>query len=371
MRMILSYNFCMPKKKTKVFVAMSGGVDSSVAAALLKRDGLAAHGHPEQQRRVDVVGVYMKCWTANDPLYQGCTSQDDERSARLAASHLGIPFYTWNFIKEYRERVVEYLIEGYKKGITPNPDMMCNKEIKFGLFFEKATKLGADFVATGHYARMQEGRLLQAVDKNKDQSYFLSFIKPRVLSKVLFPIGNYTKPQVRALAKKFGLPNAERKESQGICFIGKLDFTDFLKQHIPLEPGNIIDTKGMTLGKHQGLALYTIGQRKEIRLSGGPWYVVDKNYKTSTLIISKDEAELGRKEAQVTSMNWLSDISPEESQAVDVKIRYRTSSVPASLYKLKTKNYKLVFKQPQRAVTPGQFAVLYKGEQLLGGGVIE
>ena len=361
----------MPKKKTKVFVAMSGGVDSSVAAALLKRDGLAAHGHPEQQRRVDVVGVYMKCWTANDPLYQGCTSQDDERSARLAASHLGIPFYTWNFIKEYRERVVEYLIDGYKKGITPNPDIMCNKEIKFGLFFEKATKLGADFVATGHYARMQEGKLLQAVDKNKDQSYFLSFVKPTVLSKVLFPIGNYTKPQVRALAKKFGLPNAERKESQGICFIGKLDFTDFLKQHIPLEPGNIIDTKGMTLGKHQGLALYTIGQRKEIRLSGGPWYVVDKNYKTSTLIISKDEAELGRKEAQVTSMNWLSDISPEESQAVDVKIRYRSSSVPASLYKLKTKNYKLVFKQPQRAVTPGQFAVLYKGEQLLGGGVIE
>ncbi|MDO8633293.1 MAG: tRNA 2-thiouridine(34) synthase MnmA, partial [Candidatus Wildermuthbacteria bacterium] len=271
---------------------------------------------------------------------------------------------------EYKERVVEYLIEGYKKGITPNPDIMCNKEVKFGLFFEKATKLGANFVATGHYARMQEGKLLQAVDKNKDQSYFLSFIKVGVLSKVLFPVGNYTKPQVRALAKKFGLPNAERKESQGICFIGKLDFTDFLKQHIPLEPGNIVDTKGTVLGKHQGLALYTIGQRKEIRLSGGPWYVAEKDYKTNTLVVSKDEKELGKKEAQITSMNWLSDVLPEESQSVDVKIRYRTSSVPASLQKLNTKNYKLVFEQPQRAVTPGQFAVLYKGEQLLGGGVI-
>ncbi len=347
---------------------MSGGVDSSVAAALLKRADF------------DVVGVYMKCWTANDPLYQGCTSQDDERSARLAASHLGIPFYTWNFIKEYKERVVEYLIEGYKKGITPNPDIMCNKEIKFGLFFEKAMKLGADMVATGHYARIvheiPNSKLLQAIDKNKDQSYFLSFIKPNVLSRVLFPIGNYTKPQVRALAKKFGLPNAERKESQGICFIGKLDFTDFLKQHIPLEPGNIVDTKGTVLGKHQGLALYTIGQRKEIRLSGGPWYVVEKDYKANTLVVSKDEKELGKKEAQITNMNWLSDVLPAESQKVDVKIRYRTPSAPANLELASPKtpnipNYKLVFEKPQRAVTPGQFAVLYKGEQLLGGGVIE
>ena len=254
--------------------------------------------------------------------------------------------------------------------------MMCNKEIKFGLFFEKATKLGADFVATGHYARMQEGRLLQAIDKNKDQSYFLSFIKAEVLSKVLFPIGNYTKPQVRALAKKFGLPNAERKESQGICFIGKLDFTDFLKQHIPLEPGNIVDTKGKVLGQHQGLALYTIGQRKEIRLSGGPWYVVEKDYTGNTLVVSKDEKELGKKEAQITSMNWLSAVLPVESQKVEVKIRYRTPSVSANLELASpnipnSPNCKLIFEQPQRAVTPGQFAVLYKGEQLLGGGVIK
>ena len=345
----------MPKKKVKVFVAMSGGVDSSVAAALLKRGGF------------DVVGVYMKCWQEGE----ACTSQEDERSARLAAAHLGIPFYTWNFLKEYREKVVDYMLKGYEDGITPNPDMMCNKEIKFGLFFEKARKLGADKVATGHYARMREGRLLEGKDKNKDQSYFLSFIKPEVLPYVLFPIGEYTKPQVRLLAKKFGLPNAERKESQGICFIGKLDFTDFLKQHIPLESGNIIDTKGTVLGKHQGLALYTIGQRKEIRLSGGPWYVAEKDHKTSTLIVSKDEKELGKKEAQVTDMNWLSDISSEESQTVDVKIRYRTSSVPATLSQVSPTSYKLVFSDSQRAVTPGQFAVLYKGEQLLGGGVIE
>lgn len=361
----------MPKKKAKVFVAMSGGVDSSVAAALLKRDGF------------DVVGVYMKCWTANDPLYKGCTSMDDERAARLAASHLALPFYTWNFINEYRERVVKYLIDGYKKGVTPNPDIMCNKEIKFGLFFEKAMKLGADFVATGHYARVENGKLLQGVDKNKDQSYFLSFVKPQVLSKVLFPIGNYTKPQVRELAKKFGLPNAERKESQGVCFIGKLDFADFLKAHIVVKPGNIVDIAGVLLGTHQGLPLYTIGQRKDIGLSGGPWFVAKKDFAMNTLVVSKNEQELGSKEAEVSNMNWFSE-APEDAESVDVKIRYRAASVPAVFYRLRTKNYpprptrverveagKLVFSQPLRAVTPGQFAVLYKGEELLGGGVIE
>src|SRR3989338_7611787 len=197
----------MKGKKLKVFVGMSGGVDSSVAAALLERDGF------------DVVGVYMKCWQEGET----CTSQDDERSARLAASHLGIPFYAWNFLKEYKERVVDYMLKGYSEGVTPNPDMMCNKEIKFGLFFEKARKLGASKVATGHYARIRGGRLLEGKDKNKDQSYFLSFIKLEVLSRVLFPVGEYTKPQVRKLARKFGLPNAERKDSQGICFVGKVD----------------------------------------------------------------------------------------------------------------------------------------------------
>mgnify|MGYP001567418147 CR=1 FL=1 len=377
---------------------MSGGVDSSVAAALLKRDGFR------------VVGVYMKCWSEG----LACTSEDDERSARLAAAHLEIPFYTWNFIKEYRERVVQYMLVGYQKGITPNPDIMCNKEIKFGLFFDKAMRLGADYVATGHYARIRrysssktdpqnpseilgsalsprrsatqkpyrrgsEGFsqknicssvILIAKDGNKDQSYFLSFIKPEVLSRVLFPIGDYTKPEVRVLAKKFGLPNAERKESQGICFIGKVNFDEFLKQHILSDPGEIVDTVGTVLGKHDGLALYTIGQRKGIRLSGGPYYVVRKDFESNRLVVSKNEEDLKKKEVVVVSMNWFSGNSAEIPSEVEAKIRYRTSSVSGTLSKIRDTQYKIQFSEPQRAVTPGQFAVLYKGEELLGGGVI-
>lgn len=356
----------MQKKKQKVYVAMSGGVDSSVSAALLKRDGFG------------VVGVYMKCWTANDPLYKGCTSVDDERMARLAAAHLKIPFYAWNFIKEYKKRVVEYMLEGYKKGITPNPDVMCNREIKFGLFFDKAIKLGAEYVATGHYTKVQDGKFFQAKDKNKDQSYFLSFIKPQVLSKVLFPVGNYTKPEVRAIAKKLGLPNAERKESQGVCFIGKLDFEDFLKQHIKSSPGDIVDVSGKMLGKHEGLVLYTIGQRKGIGLSGGPYYVVRKDFKRNKLFVSKNEKNLFSKRALVSNVNWLVDEptlrqaqgKEKKEQSMEVKIRYRTPSAPAKIVRKNKNTYELVFQRGQRAITPGQFAAFYKGEKLLGGGVI-
>ncbi|TSC56351.1 MAG: tRNA-specific 2-thiouridylase [Parcubacteria group bacterium Greene0714_21] len=350
----------MVKKNPKVFVAMSGGVDSSVAAALLKRDGFS------------VVGVYMKCWIATDPLYQGCTSVDDERSARLAAAHLKIPFYTWNFIKEYKKRVVEYMLEGYGKGITPNPDIMCNKEIKFGLFFDKAMKLGADFIATGHYARLERGKLLQAKDKNKDQSYFLSFIKPEVLSRTLFPIGNYTKPEVREMARKLGLPNAERKDSQGICFIGKVDFNEFLKQHIISDPGEIVDTVGTVLGKHDGLALYTIGQRKGIGLSGGPYYVVRKDFEKNRLIVSKNEKDLQANELLLSNVNWFEKPESFPMENIQARIRYRQPTSKASVVPVEGEKglYRLVFSEPQRAVTAGQFVVLYKGEELLGGGVI-
>ena len=351
----------MPKKKVKVFVALSGGVDSSVAAALLKRDGF------------DVVGVYIKCWTANDPLYKGCTSVDDERSARLAASHLGIPFYTWNFIKEYKKRVVEYMLDGYKKGITPNPDVMCNREIKFGLFFEKAVKLGANFVASGHYVRIQNGKILQGIDKNKDQSYFLSSIKKEVLPKVLFPIGEYTKPEVRELAKSFGLPNALRMQSKGICFIGKVDFADFLKKHIKSKLGDIVDMNGKFLGEHDGLVFYTIGQRKGIKLSGGPYFVVRKDFKNNRLVVSKDEKDLGSNGIVVSNVSWFSKPEFESSLSIEVKIRYRALSVPAKLLKVagEENSYKLEFSKPQRATTSGQFAVFYKGEEMLGGGVIQ
>ncbi len=362
----------MTKTKSKVFVALSGGVDSSIAAALLKQHGFR------------VVGVYMKCWTANDPLYKGCTWIDDERSARLAASHLKIPFYTWNFIKEYREKIVEYLLDGYKNGRTPNPDVLCNREIKFGLFYEKARKLGADFVATGHYARIGicknslsfSGRnfcILQGVDKNKDQSYFLASIKKEVLPHVLFPVGNYTKLQVRELAKKLGLPNASRMQSKGICFIGKVDFNDFLKKYIPSRPGEIVDRKGKVLGRHEGLFFYTIGQRKGIRLSGGPWYVAKKDFEKNQLVVSRDENDLQGKDILVRDINWFAEPSSKDPLQVDVKIRYRTKSVPCTLFPTdeSRKTYKLVFQEPQRAPTPGQFAVFYKGEEMLGGGVIQ
>lgn len=343
----------MPKKKQKVYVAMSGGVDSSVAAALLQRGGL------------HVVGVYMKCWQEGE----ACTSQDDERSARLAASCLGIPFYSWNFLKEYREKVVDYMLRGYAAGITPNPDMMCNKEIKFGLFFEKAIKLGADKVATGHYARIRGGRLLEAKDKNKDQSYFLSFIKPGVLSRVVFPIGEYTKPQVREFARKLGLPNAERKDSQGICFVGKVNVGDFLKHYITPRQGEIVDAAGRVLGTHEGSMYYTIGQRSGLGLSGGPYYVVSKDLAQNTVVVTKNEQDLQRKDIFMRDVNWMY-AQPTEPLEVMARIRYRQDSVAATLIPQENNAFRLVFQEPQRAVTPGQFAVLYQQETLIGGGVI-
>ena len=390
----------MKGKKLKVFVGMSGGVDSSVAAALLERDGF------------DVVGVYMKCWQEGET----CTSQDDERSARLAASHLGIPFYAWNFLKEYKERVVDYMLKGYSEGVTPNPDMMCNKEIKFGLFFEKARKLGADFVATGHYARIHrhsfretggspapaagdhlrsrhenlnsvenqafhasEGFhekntgsfvLSEARDKNKDQSYFLSFIKPEVLSHILFPVGEYTKPQVRELARKFGLPNAERKDSQGICFVGKVDVVDFLKQYIASRAGEIVNMAGQVLGTHEGSMYYTIGQRSGLGLSEGPYYVVSKDLAQNKVVVTKNEQDLQRKDVVIQNVNWMAG-TPRDSIEITARIRYRQNRVSATLIPGEDKTFRLVFRESQRAVTPGQFAVLYQDETLIGGGVIQ
>ena len=343
------------RRGKKVFLGMSGGVDSSVAAALLKKAGF------------NVVGVYMKCWSAE--LSPSCTATDDERVARLAASHLGIPFYVWNFIDEYKKRVVDYMIEGYRNGITPNPDMMCNKEIKFGLFFDKAMALGADYVATGHYSRIKDDKIYAGKDTNKDQSYFLAFIKSEVLNRVLFPIGNYIKPEVREMARKFGLPNAERKDSQGICFVGEVNVVDFLKQYIKQKQGEIVDTQGRVLGTHEGVMYYTIGQRQGIGLARGPWYVVSKDLKNNRLVVSKDEGDLIKTEAVVRNVNWLSraDTFPVD---LTVRLRYRHEGAKAKVEDMGNWTYRLQFTTPQRAVTPGQFAVFYFGEELLGGGVI-
>ena len=347
-------------KKKKVIVAMSGGVDSSVSAALLKKAGF------------DVIGIFMKCWSADDPMGENCTSSDDERMARLAAHKIGIPFYSINLIKEYRQRVVQYLLDGYKKGITPNPDIMCNKEIKFGLFFDKAMELGVDYVATGHYARVHKGSIFMAKDQNKDQSYFLSFIKPEVLDKVMFPIGDYTKPEVRKLAKKFGLPNAERKDSQGICFLGKIPFDKFLEYHLGKRPGKLIEYETRkVLGEHSGFWYFTVGQRRGIKLSGGPWYVVAKNPETNEVFISHGEhhEELARDSFIVSGLNWIAGAAPEKTK-LSVKIRHGAKLYPATVEFLENDKLKVSLKEKDQGIASGQFAVFYDGEYCLGGGVI-
>ncbi len=265
------------------------------------------------------------------------------------------------------------MIEGYRKGLTPNPDVMCNKEIKFGLFFKRAIKEGANFVATGHYARRQatgdkqKVNLLKAYDSNKDQTYFLWTLTKDQLSQTLFPVGDYKKPEVRKLAKKFKLPNAIKKDSQGVCFVGPMDVKAFLKRHIKPRTGKILDINGRVLDKHDGAWYYTIGQRHglNITLGGGPYFVVSKDVKKNIIVVGT-EKDLNSKTARVSEINWIGE-KPKFPLIMSVKIRYRTPAVPATL----SKNGKLEFKKPQRAVTPGQSAVFYLRNKVLGGGVIE
>jgi tRNA-specific 2-thiouridylase len=246
---------------------------------------------------------------------------------------------------------------------------MCNKEIKFGLFFDKAMKLGFDYVATGHYARIMNGKIYAGKDANKDQSYFLAFIKPEILDRVMFPIGEYTKPEVRVMAKKFGLPNADRKDSQGICFVGKVNFAEFLKQYIPPKKGDIANKEGNVLGQHQGAFYYTIGQRKGLGLAGGPYFVVDKDMEKNIVVVSKEENDLLSKEVRIKNINWFDKPAGLE---VSARVRYRQTAAPGIFSIDKNgKTGKLVFNTPQRAVTAGQLAVVYAGEQMLAGGIIE
>ncbi len=347
---------------TTVYVGMSGGVDSSVAAALLKK-----LGH-------NVVGVFMKPWQpqaisnsqfsiSNDS--EWCLWKQDREDALRAASAIGIPLLTWDFSKEYKKHVTDYMIKEYKAGRTPNPDVMCNKEIKFGLFLKRALKEGADYIATGHYIQRKGDQLLQGKDKNKDQSYFLWTLTPEQIKHSLFPIGGFTKPEVRKLAKKFKLPNHDKKDSQGVCFIGPLDMKEFLTSYIKPKKGKILNTKGENIGTHDGVYYYTLGQRHglDIKLGGGPYYVIDKDIKKNIIYVGPN-AEAVARNTRVEEFNWID--TPKFPLQVDVKVRYRARSVKATL----NKKGELIFKKPERAVTPGQSAVFYRGQVMLGGGII-
>lgn len=362
---------------------MSGGVDSSVAAALLKEQGL------------DVVGVFMRFWKEPGHGENRCCSPDSERRTRQVAKILKIPFYVFNFEKEFKKRVVDNFLKGYKSGITPNPCVVCNKEIKFGLLLEKALELDADFVATGHYARVSSlekhdnfYRLLRGKDIEKDQSYFLWQLKQNQLKRILFPVGGYTKPEVRKLAEEFKLPFKNIPESMEICFVpDKLE--DFLKKYIKAKPGPIYLTPDakqrkhrVLLGRHHGLPFYTIGQRKGIELSGGPYYVAGKDKKKNALIVVSilKDAGLWSRELTAKNVNWISSKKPALPLKVLAQIRYGHQAVSAAIYKIQNTKYKILFAERQRAITPGQSAVFYspveasakegKGQELLGGGLI-
>jgi len=366
------------KKMKRVVCAMSGGVDSSVAAALLKMAGPT----PEQARygvNFDVIGVFMKFWS--EPGKNGlvgswnrCCSPEAENRARKVAKILKIPFYVFNFKKEFKKRIVDYFLDGYKKGVTPNPCVLCNKEIKFGFLLEKALKLGADFVATGHYARIKKDKdgihLLRGKDKNKDQSYFLWMLNQEQLKRIFFPIGDLTRKEVENLAKKFKLPVSKAKKSVEICFVQKT-INDFFKKYLKEKPGKIVDTKGNILGEHKGFWFYTIGQRKGIKLPAGPYFVLNKDFKKNLLIVTKNEKELFKKELTAKNVNWIPGKEPRFPLKIKAKIRYRTKFALAILSKnLESKTYNLKFLKPQRAITPGQSVVFYKEQEVLGGGII-
>lgn len=343
----------MPKR---VVIAMSGGVDSSVSAALLQRAGF------------EVVGVFMKFWSEsikNDSENRCCSSESESR-ARQVADIIGIPFYVFDFAKEFKKRIVDYFLKEYKEGRTPNPCVVCNKEIKFGLLLEKALAMDADFIATGHYVKKVKTKIFKAVDRQKDQSYFLWQLNQKQLQHVLFPLGDYTKDKVRRLARKFKLPVADTPESQEVCFV-QTTLTDFLSRHIKTKPGPILHDD-REIGQHKGLPFYTIGQRKGIGLSGGPFYVVGKNLKRNTLIVSSSarDKKFYSQKLNVKKLNWISGHAPKLPLKIKAQIRYRHQATAAAI----VKKTEVVFRKPQWAITPGQSVVFYKGEELLGGGVI-
>lgn len=364
--------------QTRVIVGMSGGVDSSVSALLLKQAGF------------DVAGLFMKNWEEDDGT-EYCTAMSDLADAQAVCDKIGIPLYTANFAVEYWDNVFDYFLTEYKAYRTPNPDILCNKEIKFKAFLDYAISLGADYIATGHYARRSQpfniendgkqktvANLLRGIDENKDQSYFLHAVGGDKIAKTLFPIGDTKKPKVRQIAQHYDLITASKKDSTGICFIGERRFKDFLATYIPANAGDIYTDTGQKIGRHDGLMYYTLGQRGGIGIGGvkgfadEPWFVLDKDVANNRLIVGQGHSHpmLMKKSLTTLNLDWVAGFDFKDGDTLTAKTRYRQPDQPCTLYHSQT-GVKVVFDEPQRAITAGQSCVFYDNEICLGGGVIE
>lgn len=354
------------EKKARVVVGMSGGVDSSVAALLLKQQGY------------DVIGVFMKNWDDTDE-FGVCTATLDYEDVVRVCNQLDIPYYSVNFEKEYWDKVFTYFLDEYRSGRTPNPDVMCNKEIKFKAFLEHAMMLGADYVAMGHYARVVfkdgEYKMLRGKDENKDQTYFLNQLTQKQLQKVLFPLGDLNKKQVREIAQNAGLATATKKDSTGICFIGERNFKEFLSTYLPAQKGKMKTLSGKTMGEHDGLMYYTIGQRHGLGIGGAgePWFVVGKDLKENVLFVEQGfhHESLYSDAIKAVNINWISDREKPSEFYCTAKFRYRQPDHAVKVQLLGNQTAKVIFQEPIRAVTPGQAVVFYDGEECLGGGTID
>lgn len=353
-------------KPKKVVIGMSGGVDSSVAALLLKQQGY------------EVIGLFMRNWHEED-ICGACTAEEDYTDVRRVAALLDIAYYTIDFSKEYQERVFKLFLDEYKKGRTPNPDVLCNREIKFGPFKDFAVKLGADYVATGHYAGVRTENdtpiLYRAKDENKDQTYFLNQLSGRQLENIIFPLTEIEKPEVRRIALEYGLATAKKKDSTGICFIGERDFRKFLADYLPMKEGDIKTLDGKTIGRHKGVYYYTIGQRKGFGIGGAgngePYYIVSKDIYNNVLYVNQGDCPaLYSRELIAEDFNFIHR-GIEDGERVLARTRHRQQLVPSTAYNIDGNAVRLVFDGPVRAITAGQYAVIYNGRDCLGGGVIK